>query len=615
MKPRRVSRILCGSARKVLASRSKKPSYDLRLDVDAGDTIRLKLQEFSRSVGPLTDRAKDLVEIAAYVFSADRKIPRGTNDAVIYDGWSRRFSFDIPVRDFEFWEQPETKRLLSNLLVFITGDLSFDFAFRAGRETEPSHIFDFETFITPPHRTCQVMLFSGGLDSLAGAIECLTASQDLIYLVTHRSQLSAARTQTQLGKALFGKFPDRVRHLHLETTLSGIRAKDESQRTRTFLFGAIGYAVCASLDVSELSFYENGITSLNLPRRQDQINSRASRTTHPKTMRLLAEFLRHVNVNGFSVTNKFALRTKTDVVELISQRGFQELISSAVTCSRSAMTHGDATHCGVCFQCTDRRFAIAASGLSEFDDSTNYSIDFLTASIEQASDRTAVIDYVRQGTAMSKMNEASFEGKYLTEISDAVQLEEEPLKSFHAIYDMVKRHGDATIKAIKAFQATDDPTAQPPANSLLQLVARREHLVPDPIRLARRIADQLAIALPSMSKTEPLKNENDLNNKVRGFLEANEEKIKSEFPACTFACARVIPDHSVDNNLLIESKYPRKGKSLSALTDEIAADITKYPETAFILFLVYDPNRRIPNDAKFCTDIESKRDCLVKIVR
>jgi REase_DpnII-MboI len=615
MKARRVSRILCGSAKKALASSKRRSKLDLRLDVDADNTIRLKLEEFNRALGPLTDRAKDLVEIAAYVFAADRKVLRGANSAVMYDSWSRCFSFNIPVRDHTFWQLEETKSLLSELLVFITGDSSFEFTFLSGRETEPSHLFDYEAFISPPSERCRVMLFSGGLDSLAGAIECLNTSSDLVYLVTHRSQLSTARTQTRLGKALSTKFPARVRHLHLETTLSGERAKDESQRTRTFLFGAIGYAVCASLGLNELTFYENGITSLNLPRRQDQLNSRASRTTHPKTMHLLSKFLKHVSGGEFCVTNRFAHMTKTDVMESIQNNDCKELISSAVTCSRSAMTHGSATHCGVCFQCTDRRFAVAAAGLGEFDDATNYAIDFLTKSIEQPFDRTAVIDYVRQGIEMSKMSEASFEEKYLTEVSDAVQLEEDPYESFRAIYDMVKRHGDATIKAIKRFQTSDDPSTQPPANSLLQFVARREHLIPDPKRLARRIADQLAIALPSMCKTEQLKSENDLNDKVRGFLEANEIEIKSEFPSCTFACARVIPDHSIKEDLLIESKYPRNNKSLSELTDEIAADITKYPEKAFILFLIYDPSRRIRNDAKFCADIESKRACLVEIIR
>jgi hypothetical protein len=43
--------------------------------------------------------------------------------------------------------------------------------------------------------------------------------------------------------------------------------------------------------------------------------------------------------------------------------------------------------------------------------------------------------------------------------------------------------------------------------------------------------------------------------------------------------------------------------------------ITKYSSNKFILFVVYDPDREIPQDDLFRKDIESKRDCLVCIIR
>lgn len=101
--------------------------------------IQLSLPDFVQDVYHLPARLLDLLEIAAYVFSADRLIRRGERD----DATSL---FDR--EDFHFESQPKTS----------------------------------------------VLLFSGGLDSLAGAIERLENSNDQVYLVSHRSQPGVMRT-------------------------------------------------------------------------------------------------------------------------------------------------------------------------------------------------------------------------------------------------------------------------------------------------------------------------------------------------------------------------------------------------------------------------------------
>ena len=58
----------------------------------------------------------------------------------------------------------------------------------------------------------------------------------------------------------------------------------------------------------------------------------------------------------------------------------------------------------------------------------------------------------------------------------------------------------------------------------------------------------------------------------------------------------------------------QKNRLLQA-SEGIASDITKYPLEKFILFVVYDPNRAIADDAAFKKDIESKRESLVAVIR
>ena len=52
-------------------------------------------------------------------------------------------------------------------------------------------------------------------------------------------------TQDGLVKALQGKYPGRVHHYRFRTNLRRIRAKEETQRTRSFLYGSICLCHCS----------------------------------------------------------------------------------------------------------------------------------------------------------------------------------------------------------------------------------------------------------------------------------------------------------------------------------------------------------------------------------
>ena len=64
---------------------------------------------FVRDVSHLPSRILDLLEIAAYVFCADRLASRGRKDNVEYHSWPRLFHFVIKVRDFDFWDTHDVK--------------------------------------------------------------------------------------------------------------------------------------------------------------------------------------------------------------------------------------------------------------------------------------------------------------------------------------------------------------------------------------------------------------------------------------------------------------------------------------------------------------------------
>jgi len=611
--------VFCNRApRRTIRRRASDPE-PLVLDYRDDNRVRLRLPDFVRSVGTIPARVLDLLELAGYLFAVDRLTPRGQPDALLYDSWSRRFHIVMKVRDTEFWNDDATKKKLIDLLLFVTGDREYRFEFLPGHTTDRAHLFDNEEFRITPEKPHHVMLFSGGLDSLAGAVARLNSSGDIVCLVSHRSgQPSTAMTQDRLANALAQQFPRRVRPYRFATGLTNKRAISETQRTRTFLYGSIAFALATALGQREVAFYENGITSLNFPRRQDLLNARASRTTHPKTMFLLSEFLSHVASHPIVLSNSYRWKTKADVLEVLKQYRSETLIPSTVTCSRTTMTRGDHTHCGGCFQCVDRRFAASAAGLGEVDHAGLYTLDMLSQTIADGQVRTVILDYIRLGLGFESDTVDSFYDKWLTEIADAMLPTDRDREEIFVdkMFKFVNRFGKQTVTALETFSRNADVKKTPVEGSLLQIIQQREYLKSEPERFAQTLAEKLRRAVPAMFANNPPVNENDFNDKVQGLLQAEAAGYRREYPATQFALARVIPDHEFQNyHVLIEAKYIREGTTLSKVTDQIAADIVKYPASAYIVFAIYDPHRAIRDDVRFATDIEAQRRCMVVPLR
>ena len=77
-----------------------------------------------------------------------------------------------------------------------------------------------------------------------------------------------------------------------------------------------------------------------------------------------------------------------------------------------------------------------------------------------------------------------------------------------------------------------------------------------------------------------------------------------------------MPDHGSDDlDLVVESKFIRGNTPPSRASEGMAADLTKYPKRAHILFLVYDPDHAIKDDMVFKNCFESRGGCTVLIFR
>lgn len=443
--------------------------------------VRIALPNFIKNVFHLPHRLLDLLEIAAYIFTADRLASRGHHNLVEYHSWEREFKFYIRVRDIDFWSDKQIQTALTDALKFMTGDKSYEFNFQPGHETPPTSLFDKEEFAVEKNQSGIIMLFSGGLDSLAGVADRVTNTENQIFLVSHQSgQPSTRKTQNKLADALKKLYPKRIHHYTFECGLTDAKRIEETQRTRSFLYTSIAYALSYAFSHNRFYIYENGVTAINLPKRQDLINARASRTVHPKTIYLLKRFFTLVQGSQIHIETPLLLKTKTEVFQMIQKCGLGDLISSTVSCSKTTAYLGTQTHCGGCSQCVDRRFAAYGASMDDTDESGLYNYDFIQKPIKDGStEKSTIINYILQAREFAESNSDRFANNFVTELVDLLEFipDRNNQSALDDIYNLYHRYGEQTNQAIKRIIAIhDNPYRELPENSLLSVINKREYL-------------------------------------------------------------------------------------------------------------------------------------------
>jgi 7-cyano-7-deazaguanine synthase in queuosine biosynthesis len=353
--------ILCGGARAEQAG----DRDVVRLQLNGPDAnVTLLLQDISRRlVVNIPDILFDLLEIAAYVYAADTAVSRGglVGRKMGVD-WRRSFDFVIPVRCPEIWNQERLAALLRATLSDLSED---DFRFRFVPLQRVSKIADYLEFGDDDEAGFapdDVILFSGGLDSLAGTIEALESGQRSVVLVSHRFGGAIERAQKELVDDLRGKFgADRIFHVPVLVTVARGVNKEATHRTRAFLFAALGAVLARLFRLDGIKLFENGIISFHLPLSPQVIGARATRTTHPKVLAGYNSIFSALFAKPFKVDNPFVWQTKAEILKRMAERGHGGLIRYSRSCAHIREMTTMHLHCGRCSQCIDRRFAVLAA--------------------------------------------------------------------------------------------------------------------------------------------------------------------------------------------------------------------------------------------------------------
>ena len=345
-----------------------------------GSTLRLALDGRRRLTTNLPDLLVDLIEIATYVFCADQGTSRGGAAWTgVGERWRRSFRFVIPVRCPECWNDNRILNSLTAALSILSED-EYAFEFEKANNPTPLHrYFELDAEGRSGFMPDHVVLFSGGLDSLGGTLEELVDSENHIALVSHKSSSKIFARQTYLVGEIKKRFPKRIMHIPVQVVVHDtLRIQDYNQRSRSFLYASLACVVARLFEITQVRFFENGVISINLPISAQLVGARASRTTHPLVLQKFREFFPAVAGAPIEYRDRFAWKTKADVVRSILDRDGGPLIEHTVSCTRSYEITRAHTHCGRCSQCIDRRFAVLAACAGQNDSVNKYKIELLT---------------------------------------------------------------------------------------------------------------------------------------------------------------------------------------------------------------------------------------------
>jgi 7-cyano-7-deazaguanine synthase in queuosine biosynthesis len=375
--------------------------------------INLEVSDISSSMlANLPDLLLDLLEVAAYVYCADQQSPRGSDTLPDYgEDWRRQMHFTIPVREVDVWQRPEVNDALCAVLSFLSDDF-YEFTFVKAHNPTADRNPYFRDQVDRAWAPDRVALFSGGLDSLAGAVDAISAGER-VALVGHYSSSKVFGIQ----RSLVGALEDRdlaasLFYVPVRITNKGQEAADNTQRTRSFLFASLGLVVAQMFGQDQLTFYENGVMSLNVPIAGDVIGSRATRTTHPKVIRGFERLFSSLLAKPIDVLTPFQWVTKAEVISTIVSRGFGGLISITSSCTRPRSWSTEQVHCGSCSQCIDRRVAIVAGGYEQLDPAGGYAVDVMTGVRTEERDVRMALAYVRSVRSMSQVSRTGVIHKY-----------------------------------------------------------------------------------------------------------------------------------------------------------------------------------------------------------
>jgi 7-cyano-7-deazaguanine synthase in queuosine biosynthesis len=324
------------------------------------NVLDIEFSRLLRGCGRASAIVTDLLFLSSVVYVVDKIIPRDSGT----DFWTRVLELNLPVSDPTKWNR--LKQKVENCLSFLTGDI-WHISF-----------LQFSSDFVRPLRNARianpagdaVCLFSGGLDSLVGAIDWLEynkGSKSKVLLVGHHDNHihGPLSQQRDLFRELDKSYKGWVNLLQVRvgTQLPGL---ENTYRSRSLLFIALGiYAAATIGDKTPLLIPENGTIALNVPLTPSRRGSCSTRTAHPFFLDSVRDILSSLGIKN-GLINPLKYKTKGESVEQCNNRTVLKTAAPhSVSCARGGHRANwlrSGKGCGWCMPCIYRRAALNKIG-------------------------------------------------------------------------------------------------------------------------------------------------------------------------------------------------------------------------------------------------------------
>jgi hypothetical protein len=231
-------------------------------------------------------------------------------------------------------------------------------------------------------------LFSGGLDSLVGAIDFLEHGRNPLF-ISHVGDGLTSTAQQNCFCALKDNYTrnqlDRLRvWMNFPNVQIAGSESEKSTRARSFLFFSISiFAGTGFGSPFSLKVPENGLIALNVPLDPLRLGSLSTRTTHPFYIARWNEILNILQIEG-QIENPYWNKTKGEMIsECANKTLLQNLAPVTLSCSSPSKARWKGhppQHCGYCLPCLIRRAALE-KGFGPGLDTTSYTITNLSRKV------------------------------------------------------------------------------------------------------------------------------------------------------------------------------------------------------------------------------------------
>lgn len=360
----------------------------------------------------------DLVEIMSHVYFTDIFTKRFKKN---------KLKIVIPVIHLDFWQNENEK--INTLLKWVSEE-KFHITFQQ-RNNITSSLFN---CLHLPSLNA-TSLFSGGLDSLAGAFYNYTKGSNDDYLGFINKNEEGTK-QRKIATFYRGIFKSSSEILIMDKPNG--KKEHYIQSTRSLLYLALAIFKSHVNGSNEARLFENGILSLN----PELSNRYTTKTTHPKTIYLFNQILSDINEN-LIIKTPFVFKTKGEILNAMDSN-FKSQIKHTFTCGQGR-THPERTHkgqCGVCIPCLLRKISLSAFDNESFD--SEYEYDY-NLKLQDILDDTYRKDYV-----------ANFEyfRTYVNKIKDETIFQELEMrrKYYPFAEDFTKRTHQMMLKFVGEFE-------------------------------------------------------------------------------------------------------------------------------------------------------------------